>query len=68
MDSPPGWTAEPSAARCRREGTKARPRGNKIGAVLPNPPVRSIDLAARGITTVIWCTGFRGDFGWPVAD
>ncbi|RUV73124.1 MAG: FAD-dependent oxidoreductase [Mesorhizobium sp.] len=35
-----------------------------IGALLPNPPVRSIDLAARGITTVIWCTGFRGDFGW----
>lgn len=35
-----------------------------IGALLPNPPVRSIDLDARGITTVIWCTGFRGDFGW----
>jgi putative flavoprotein involved in K+ transport len=35
-----------------------------IAALLPNPPVRSIDLAARGITTVIWCTGFRGDFGW----
>ncbi|NZD60120.1 NAD(P)-binding domain-containing protein [Rhizobium sp. WYCCWR 11290] len=35
-----------------------------IGALLPNPPIRSIDLAARGITTVIWCTGFRGDFGW----
>lgn len=35
-----------------------------IDAVLPNPPIRSIDLAARGITTVIWCTGFIGDFGW----
>ncbi|MDH4986308.1 NAD(P)/FAD-dependent oxidoreductase [Aminobacter anthyllidis] len=35
-----------------------------IGAILPNPPIRSIDLAARGITTVTWCTGFRGDFGW----
>ncbi|THK34709.1 FAD-dependent oxidoreductase [Ensifer sp. MPMI2T] len=35
-----------------------------IGAVLPNPPIRSIDLAARGITTVIWCTGFKGDFEW----
>jgi putative flavoprotein involved in K+ transport len=35
-----------------------------IDAVLPNPPVLSIDLAARGITTVIWCTGFRGGFGW----
>ncbi|MCA1444017.1 NAD(P)-binding domain-containing protein [Ensifer sp. IC4062] len=35
-----------------------------IGAVLPNPPIRSLDLAARGITTVIWCTGFKGDFEW----
>lgn len=35
-----------------------------IGAVLPNPPIRSIDLAARGITTVIWCTGFKGNFEW----
>lgn len=33
-------------------------------ALLPNPPIRSIDLARRGITTVIWCTGFKGDFGW----
>ena len=31
---------------------------------LPDPPIRSLDLAARGITTVIWCTGFRGNFGW----
>jgi putative flavoprotein involved in K+ transport len=36
----------------------------EIGAVLPNPPILSLDLAARGIATVIWCTGFRGDFGW----
>lgn len=36
----------------------------EIAAVLPNPAIRSLDLAARGITTVIWCTGFRGDFGW----
>ncbi|RJT39272.1 FAD-dependent oxidoreductase [Mesorhizobium waimense] len=35
-----------------------------ITADLPNPAIRSLDLAARGITTVIWCTGFRGDFGW----
>lgn len=35
-----------------------------IDAVLPNPPLQSIDLVARGITTVIWCTGFKGDFGW----
>ncbi len=35
-----------------------------ISAVLPDPPIRSIDLAAQGITTVIWCTGFKGDFEW----
>jgi putative flavoprotein involved in K+ transport len=35
-----------------------------IAAVLPNPPIRSIDLAAQGIKTVIWCTGFKGDFEW----
>ncbi|MEP9390434.1 NAD(P)/FAD-dependent oxidoreductase [Mesorhizobium sp. KR9-304] len=31
---------------------------------LPNPPIHTLDPAASGITTVIWCTGFRGDFGW----
>ncbi len=35
-----------------------------IEAVLLDPPVRSLDLVAREITTVIWCTGFKGDFGW----
>ncbi len=27
-------------------------------------PVRSIDLAAEGVTSIIWATGFRQDFGW----
>ena len=31
---------------------------------LPSPPIRSIDLAASGISSVIWSTGFTGDFGW----
>jgi putative flavoprotein involved in K+ transport len=31
---------------------------------LPNQPIRSLDTAASGITTVIWCVGFRGDYGW----
>lgn len=48
IDAPP---AEPDPAE-------------EVGVVLPNPPIRSIDLAAQGITTVIWCTGFKGDFGW----
>ena len=35
-----------------------------VAARLPNPPIRSLSLTTSGITTVIWCTGFWGDFGW----
>jgi putative flavoprotein involved in K+ transport len=35
-----------------------------VTAHVPSPPVHSLDLARSGITTVIWCTGFRGDFSW----
>ncbi|MCA1408420.1 NAD(P)-binding domain-containing protein [Ensifer sp. IC3342] len=68
--------ADESSARIRslvdeyiaRNGIDAPPAepdpAEVIAAVLPNPPIRSIDLAARGITTVIWCTGFKGDFEW----
>ncbi len=34
-------------------------------------PPRRLDLAAAGITTVIWCTGFRADWRWidvPIFD
>jgi putative flavoprotein involved in K+ transport len=31
---------------------------------LPDPPIRSIDWTASGIRSVIWCTGFTGDFSW----
>jgi putative flavoprotein involved in K+ transport len=31
---------------------------------VPNPPIRSIDLATGGISSIIWCTGFSGDFSW----
>jgi putative flavoprotein involved in K+ transport len=31
---------------------------------LPAPPIRSLDPAEHGISTVIWCTGFEGDFEW----
>ncbi|WP_315975100.1 NAD(P)-binding domain-containing protein [Microvirga yunnanensis] len=31
---------------------------------LPDPPIRSLDPAEHSISTVIWCTGFDGDFGW----
>ena len=35
-----------------------------VAARLPDPPIRALDPMASGIGTVIWCTGFEGDFGW----
>jgi putative flavoprotein involved in K+ transport len=35
-----------------------------IAPRLPDPPILSLDLAACGISAVIWCTGLDGDFGW----
>ncbi len=37
----------------------------------PRAPIRELDLAASGIMSVVWATGFRRDFGWidpPVLD
>ena len=31
-------------------------------------PIRSLNLADRGITTIIWATGFRFDYSWLKAD
>jgi putative flavoprotein involved in K+ transport len=30
----------------------------------PSPPIRELDLLAENVTTVIWSTGFTGDFSW----
>lgn len=35
-----------------------------VAARMPNPAIHSLDLIASGISTVVWCTGFRGDFSW----
>ena len=42
-------------------------------AVFPEPasltdPIDSLDFAAEGITTIIWATGYKQDFGWLKAD
>jgi putative flavoprotein involved in K+ transport len=37
----------------------------------PQSTLRRLDLAAEGIRSVVWATGFRGDYGWlglPVLD
>ncbi|WP_308737859.1 hypothetical protein [Rhizobium sp. TH2] len=31
---------------------------------LPDPPIRALDWQASDLGTVIWCTGFTGDFSW----
>lgn len=52
-------------ARAGIDAPAAEPDPQEIVAPsLPNPPIHTLDPAARGIATVIWCTGFRGDFGW----
>ncbi|WP_114945238.1 NAD(P)-binding domain-containing protein [Microvirga calopogonii] len=35
-----------------------------IAAHLPDPPILSLDPAEAGIASLIWCTGFEGEFGW----
>ena len=46
------------------------PEARKFG---PDPdcirrPILSLDLAKAGISTIMWATGFRQDFGWIEAD
>ncbi len=31
---------------------------------IPSPPITALDLEAEGIGTIVWCTGFGGDYGW----
>ena len=31
-------------------------------------PILELDLAASGVTTILWATGFRTDFGWLQVD
>ncbi len=35
-----------------------------VAPQFPDPAILSLDPAASGISTVIWCVGFRGDFSW----
>jgi len=30
----------------------------------PKPPILELDMLAENVTTVIWSTGFTGDFSW----
>jgi putative flavoprotein involved in K+ transport len=33
-----------------------------VAPCVPSPPIRSIDLATSGISSILWRTGFSGDF------
>jgi putative flavoprotein involved in K+ transport len=35
-----------------------------VAPQLPNPPILSLDPSAHHLTTVIWCTGFEGDYSF----
>jgi len=35
---------------------------------LANDPILELDLARDGVTTIIWATGFRVDYGWLQVD
>jgi putative flavoprotein involved in K+ transport len=51
-----------------RAGLEAPPAeddpAESVAPCLPHPPIRSIDLTTSGISSIIWCTGFSGDFSW----
>lgn len=49
------------------------PKDPSAREMLPDPeclstPVTQLDLAAHGITTIIWATGFRRDYDWLKVD
>jgi putative flavoprotein involved in K+ transport len=55
-----------------REGLEL-PEDPEARLIPPDPPcvttpITSLDLAAAGITSIIWSTGFALDFGWVHAD
>ncbi|MGF1593728.1 MAG: flavin-containing monooxygenase [Kiloniellaceae bacterium] len=49
------------------------PEEPEARTILPNPlcvtePILELDLAAAGITSIIWATGYSADYGWLKLD
>ncbi len=46
------------------------PAAREIGAdpACMTDPIRALDLAGAGITTILWATGFTSDYGWLQVD
>ena len=56
----------------RRVGVYAHD-GAKLSEIGPDPdcmthPILSLDLAAEGVTSIIWATGFAVDYSWLQVD
>lgn len=51
-----------------RKGIAAPPATDDPAEVVPPkipiPPITLLDLGTSGIGTIVWCTGFDGDFSW----
>jgi putative flavoprotein involved in K+ transport len=51
-----------------RAGLEAPPADDDVAEtvhpLLPDPPIHSIGWIESGIRSVVWCTGFTGDFLW----
>jgi putative flavoprotein involved in K+ transport len=45
-------------------GVDAPPEDRRPPVWQPPPGARALDLVAAGVGTVIWCTGFRPEYGW----
>ena len=75
--SPP---ATPTTCRCSTRPTptspataSTSPRSRRPAVLGPDPdcvtdPVRELDLAAAGVTSIIWATGYAVDYGWLQVD
>jgi putative flavoprotein involved in K+ transport len=58
-------------AYIEKAGVDAPPKADYVPVWEPEGEVRSLDCAAAGIRSVVWCIGFGADFGWvkaPVFD
>ncbi len=55
-----------------RTGATAAPESDDpAGGALDADSVASLDLVEAGVGTIVWCTGFTGDFSWvhlPILD
>jgi putative flavoprotein involved in K+ transport len=55
-------------AYIERSGLTASPAeadpAEVVAPRLADPPILSLEPSACGISTVVWCTGLEGDFGW----